>query len=74
MADIFKMPCNFRVPEENPALAGLLAIMRRLSLPSCGGGICYCSEAFLSRPRFVLRMTGREFICPLTALELKGIF
>jgi hypothetical protein len=29
--------CSFRVPEENPALAGLLAIIRRLFLLSSGG-------------------------------------
>jgi hypothetical protein len=54
------MRCDFRVPEENPALAGLLAIMRHISLPNYGGGFCSFSEAFLSRPRCALRMAGRE--------------
>jgi len=31
-AGIFKMSCDFRVPEENPALAGLLAIIRQVFL------------------------------------------
>jgi hypothetical protein len=56
------MPCNFRGPKENPALAGLLAIMRHISLPNSGGGVCYLSKAFLSRPRCALRMGSREFM------------
>jgi len=31
-ADIFKMSCDFKVPEENPALAGLLAMIRHVFL------------------------------------------
>ena len=56
------MSCDFRGPEENPALAGLLAIMRHISLPNCCGGFCYFSEAFLSRPRCALRMASRGFM------------
>ncbi len=37
---------DFRGPEENPAKAGLLAIIRHISLPNCGGGFCHSSEAF----------------------------
>jgi hypothetical protein len=45
------MSCDSRGPEENPALAGLLAIMRHIYLPNCGGGgFCDLPEAFLSRP------------------------
>jgi hypothetical protein len=40
------MSCDFRGPEENPALVGLLAIMRHISVPKCGGGFYYFSEVF----------------------------
>ena len=40
----------------------LLAIMRHISLPNCGGGFCYFSEAFFSGPRCALRMGGSEFM------------
>jgi hypothetical protein len=56
------MSCDFRVPEENPALARLLTIMRHMSLPKFGGGFCYFSESFLSGPRCALRMASREFM------------
>jgi hypothetical protein len=34
-AGISEMSCDFMGPEENPALAGLLAIMRQIPLPNC---------------------------------------
>jgi hypothetical protein len=58
---IFKMSCDFKGPEENPALAGLLAIMRHVSHLNCGGAFCYFSEAFFSDPRCALWMPSREF-------------
>jgi hypothetical protein len=57
---LFRIPCDFRGPEENPALAGLLAIMSNCTLPGVGG-VCYFFEAFGSSPRRALRMTNREF-------------
>jgi len=33
--------------------------MRRLSIPTGGGGFCDFFEAYLSRPRCALRMTNR---------------
>ncbi|KPK90192.1 MAG: hypothetical protein AMJ94_09970 [Deltaproteobacteria bacterium SM23_61] len=40
----------------------MLAIMRRISLPTGGGGIGYFFEARLSRPRCALRMIDRGFM------------
>jgi hypothetical protein len=45
-AGLFRIPCDFMGPEENPASAGLLAIMRRISLRTGGGGIGYFFEAY----------------------------
>jgi hypothetical protein len=50
------MTCDSKVPEENPALAGLLAIMRHQSL-SGGGG------------EFVLRIPTSIFSSPLRFAE-----
>jgi len=61
-AGLFKMASDFKVPEGNPALAGLLAIMRHISLLSCGGGVCYFSEALFPRPRCALRKASRGFM------------
>jgi hypothetical protein len=41
------MSCDFMGPEEKPALAGLLAIMRHISLPNCGGGVLLLLRSFL---------------------------
>jgi hypothetical protein len=45
---------------EVPPLAGLLAILRRISLLSCGGGVLFFSEPIFSRPRCALRKARRE--------------
>jgi hypothetical protein len=57
-----RMTCDFRRPEENPALAGWPAIMTHLPSPTWGWGVYYFFEAFRSRPRFSLRMTHRVFM------------
>ena len=40
----------------------MLAIMRHISLPICGGELCYFSEAFSPGPRYALRIGSREFM------------
>jgi len=40
----------------------LLAIMRPISLHSCGGGICNFFEALFPRPRCALRKASRGFM------------
>jgi len=53
------MLSDSRGPEENPALAGLLAIIRRISTLGAGGGVLFSSESIFSLPHWALRKANR---------------